>query len=253
MGILSIVTIFIVFMLGYVITGLVGFGGNVLILPILSVLDYSVHDIVVVMAFVSFFNALYRVSESREAIIWIKLVKLWCITLPGALMGVWLLKNLPEETLKLFLGIFIIVLGLFNLIKKHEFVSLIVLQNEGKIKKLLYSMLLFVGSVLQGAFVCGGPLYVIYCSHYFGHERAKYRGMQFGVMVLNSFVVFLSYWVHGDYVNDVAVQCIPALLGIGAAVFISGRLLKKINDSKLYILIQLVLIVSGSNLVVQFF
>ena len=58
-----LVTIFIAFMLGYIVTGLVGFGGNVLILPLLSLMDYPVHDIVVVMAFVSFVKALYRVVE----------------------------------------------------------------------------------------------------------------------------------------------------------------------------------------------
>lgn len=70
-----LVTIFIAFMLGYIVTGLVGFGGNVLILPLLSLMDYPVHDIVVVMAFVSFVNALYRVVECHKAVEWGRLIK----------------------------------------------------------------------------------------------------------------------------------------------------------------------------------
>ena len=96
-------------------------------------------------------------------------------------------------------------------------------------------------------------MYVIFCSHYFGYDRPKYRGMQFGIMVVNSFIVFVTYWLHGDYIGHVAVQCIPALLGIVLAVFFSGCLLDRINDRRLYILIQIVLLVSGGNLVMQFF
>lgn len=248
-----LVTIFIAFMLGYIVTGLVGFGGNVLILPLLSLMDYPVHDIVVVMAFVSFVNALYRVVECHKAVEWGRLIKLWCLTIPGAFLGVWLLKNLPEDALKLLLGVFVIILAAFNLLKKHEFKTPAMLRHEMRIKRIFYHILLFVGGILQGAFVCGGPLYVIFCSHYFGYDRPKYRGMQFGIMVVNSFIVFVTYWLHGDYIGHVAVQCIPALLGIVLAVFFSGCLLDRINDRRLYILIQIVLLVSGGNLVMQFF
>lgn len=251
MAVLSLVTIFVAFLLGYVVTGLVGFGGNVLILPLLSFLGYRVHDIVVVMAFVSLINATYRVLESRGAIVWRELAGLWCLTVPGAFLGVWLLKNLPEERLKLLLGAFIVALALYNLVKTHGFATPEMLRRESQGRKFLYHLLLFIGGVMQGAFVCGGPLYVIFCSHYFGYDRAKYRGMQFGTMVINSLVVFLTYLLHGDYAGAVLLECLPALAGIILAVFVSAALLPKINDRRLYVLIQLVLIASGGNLVLQ--
>lgn len=251
MAVLSLATIFVAFLLGYVVTGLVGFGGNVLILPLLSFLGYRVHDIVVVMAFVSLVNATYRVWENRRAIIWRAIVGIWCLTVPASLVGVWLLKNLPEERLKLLLGCFIVALAIYNLVKPHGFASPEMLARESGLKRCGYHLLLCFGAVMQGAFVCGGPLYVIFCSHYFGYDRAKYRGMQFGTMVINSLVVFLTYLLHGDYAGTVLLECLPALAGIILAVFVSAALLPKINDRRLYVLIQLVLIASGGNLVLQ--
>lgn len=251
MSVASLMTIFIAFLLGYVVTGLAGFGGNVLILPLLSFLGYRVQDVVVVMAFVSLVNAFYRVCECRRAIVWRTLAGLWGLTLPGTFLGVWLLKNLPEERLKLLLGVFVSVLAVCNLVRSHGFATLEMLAGESRAKKLFYHLLLFAGGVMQGAFVCGGPLYVLFCSHYYGYDRAKYRGMQFGTMVINSLAVFLTYLAHGDYAGTVLLECLPALAGIVLAVFVSAGILSKIDDRRLFVLIQLVLAASGGNLIVQ--
>lgn len=243
---------FIIITAGFTVTGIVGFGGNVLALPILS-LFYNLQDIVAIFAFISFINAFIRVIQYIRDISWLNLFLLWAITLPGSFLGTVILHNLPENQLKIALGFFIIAIATYNLTKGHSFATKDVLAKESHIKKIMFQILLFFGGVLQGAFVCGGPIYVIYCSHYFGHNIHKYKGMQFGVMLINSFFVFLSYINHHCYTMHVIQLCIPALLGVGASFLFSAYISKYINNKKLYFLIQCVLIFSGTSLILQSF
>ena len=65
----SAVLFFVLVALGFTVTGIVGFGANVLMMPILSMV-FPIQDLVLIFALISFINASYRVVESRRGILW---------------------------------------------------------------------------------------------------------------------------------------------------------------------------------------
>lgn len=248
---LEFIIFFVLVMLGFTLSGIIGFGANVLTLPILS-LFFNVSDLVIVFAVISFINATYRVVENRKGIIWKDFFKIMAVTVPGTILGLWVLKNFSEVWLKLILGIFVVGVAAYNLTEKKKEKPVLQKNNvELKIKSLFYNLILFFGGMMQGAFVCGGPLYLIYCSHYYQKNRLQFRGMQFAVILMNSSIIFFSYLWRGVYRGYLITQSLIGLSALLAAIIISNICLKYITDNKLYRLVQIVLLISGITLIVQ--
>lgn len=262
MQIFEMIVFFLVITGGFTLSGLIGFGANVLSMPVLS-LFFEIQDLVVVLAVISFTNAAYRVVENRRGIIWKEFVQMMLFTLPGTLLGLWILKNLPEAYMKFALGCFVIAVASRNLYQKkkqqenQEQAESVVSSEQpdtvpatGK-GKLFYRAVLFAGGIMQGAFVCGGPLYLIYCSHYYGEKRLQFRGMQFAIILVNSSFIFFSYLLRGAYTKPLILQSGLGLLGLLAAVLISNAWLKHIKDAALQQLVQIMLLIAGISLIVQ--
>lgn len=240
---------------GVTLSGLIGFGANVLSMPILS-LFFPIQDLVLILASISFTNAAYRVVENRKGIIGKEFLKMMEITLPGTLLGLWILKNLPEYWLKLTLGCFVAGMASCNLYKRksqkaEQFRQKLAAETESREDKIFYRIVLFAGGIMQGAFVCGGPLYLLYCSHYYGKDRLQFRGMQFAIILVNSSFIVLSYVWQGVYTTPLILQSGVGLLGLLAAVLISNAWLKQIGDIALQQLVQIMLLISGTSLVLQ--
>lgn len=244
------VVFFFMVVLGFTVTGLVGFGANLLMLPVLS-LFFDIRQLVVVFAAVSFCNATGRILENRKGILMRDFLPMVLIGLAGTVLGLWLFHLLSESYAKLFLGCFVIVMAIYNLRSGKKQIQNAVTGQESWLERWFYRGILFFGGVLHGAFVVGGPLYVIYCSHYYGHDRLRFRGMEFGIIFVNSILVLLRYLFAGAYTGQIILL---SGLGISALVVsftISSFLLKRINDKLLYQLVQVVLLISGGNLAIQ--
>lgn len=247
---ITLIVLFIVVAAGFTLAGLVGFGANVLALPILSFF-MPIQDLVEVFAVISFVNATYRVVENWKGIIWKDYARIMCISLPGAILGIWIFHTLPENWLKLVLGLFIIAMSIYNLKTRDGGKSPEAVGEETPLRKLFYHGVLFTGGMLQGAFICGGPMFVIFCNHYYGYNRLHFRGMQFGIIFLNVSCVFFTYLLKGAYTGVVLTQSVVSLVALLLAFLISAKLLKRIKDGMLYTLIQIVLFCSGASIAVQ--
>jgi len=236
--------------LGFTVTGLVGFGANLLMLPVLS-LFFDIRQLVVVFAAVSFVNATGRMLENRKGIVLQEFLPIVLISLTGTALGLWLFHLLSENYAKLLLGSFVIIMALYNLYNRKKRMHTVTLGQESWQEQLFYRGVLLMGGILHGAFVVGGPLYVIYCSHYYGYNRLRFRGMEFGIVFVNSILVLSRYLLSGMYTGQIAF-----LSGLGiSALFISFTvsrfLLNRINDELLYQMVQVVLLLSGNSMVVQ--
>lgn len=240
---------------GFTLSGLIGFGANVLSMPILS-LFFPIQELVLILAIISFANAVYRVVENRKGIIGKEFLQMMAATLPGTLLGLWILKNLPEYWLKITLGCFVTGMASYNLYKQknqkaEQFRQKLITKIKNRKNKIFYNIVLFVGGIMQGAFVCGGPLYLLYCSHYYGKDRLQFRGMQFAIILVNSSFIVFSYVWQGVYTKPLILQSGMGLLGLLAAILISNACLKQIGDTVLQQLVQIMLLISGVSLVLQ--
>ncbi len=251
MQILNQIVFFLAITGGFTLSGLIGFGANVLSMPILS-LFFPVQDLVMILAIISFTNALYRVVENKKGIIVSAFLKMMAVTLPGTFLGLWILKNLPEYWLKLALGCFVVGMASYHLyILKKGKRGQETQKIENRKNKIFYQVVLFLGGIMQGAFVCGGPLYLLYCNHYYGEKRLQFRGMQFAIILVNSSFIVCSYIWQGVYTKVLILQTGLGLLGLLLAVFISNSWLKHIGDTTLQQLVQIMLLISGITLASQ--
>ncbi len=123
--------------------------------------------------------------------------------------------------------------------------------KESLLKKICYRIILLGGGIFQGSFICGGPLYVIYCNHYYGHNRLHFRGMQFGIIFVNNVMIFISYVLSGVYHGGTLSMSLLGLMALMISFVISGAILKKVNDTALSRMVQIVLLISGGSMAFQ--
>lgn len=241
---------FVMVAAGFTVTGIVGFGANVLMMPILSLI-YPLQDLVLIFALISFVNAFFRVIESHRGIIWRPFLLMLVNSMSGTVLGLWVFRILPEMWLKWLLGCFVVIMAVFNLATHDQEVGRRVESKESLASRIFYRVMLFTGGFLHGSFVCGGPMYVIYCNHYYGMDRAHFRGMQFGLVFFNSTLIMAVNLWHGVYDVTLVLPSILGVCGLAAAFFLSSVLMKHLNDKVFYLLVQIVLLISGLNLMVQ--
>ena len=92
------------------ISGVIGFAGNVIALPLLSqILDLP--TAVAVLALSSFVQAFMQAVQNRKHINWRELSMIVGFTCIGMPIGIFSLRYLPETALKLLLGLFILAVS----------------------------------------------------------------------------------------------------------------------------------------------
>jgi hypothetical protein len=244
------ILLFLTVMMGFTVSGLVGFGGNVLAMPILSMV-FSMKDIVLAFAAVSFVNSTGRFIQYRKNIVWRRFIPLCVFMFSGSAVGMIIYRMLPENELKLILGIFIILMAIYNTVCKE---TVILKPDEGKETKaecIFYHVILLLGGLMQGAFVCGGPLLVIFCNRYFGYKRDFFMGMEWGLVFLNSIIIMANNLVSDSYHGEVIVMSVVGIFALVGAFILSGWLSKRISDRGLHKGINIVLLISGISISVQ--
>lgn len=250
MGIIELLILFFTIMDGFTISGLIGFGGNVLAMPILSIV-FSIKDIVLAFAAISFVNSMVRFIQYRKDIIWKRFIFTCIYMLIGSVVGLIIYKVLPETVLKFILGLFIIIMSIYNFLKKDSVILEKGVKDLSTGSFIFYHVILFLGGIMQGAFVCGGPLLVIYCNHYFGYKRQVFLGMQWGLVFFNALILIISNTSSGAYRGSVVIMSIIGIISLIGSFLISGWFSKKVSDKGLRTAINVVLIVSGLSTSIQ--
>lgn len=246
MGAAEAVILFLTIMTGFTLSGLVGFGGNILAMPVLSMF-FPVRDIVPAFAVVSFVNSMFRFYQYRREIIWRRFWKLYLLMLSGTGIGIVLYRQLPESGMKLLLSGFIIGMAVYNLLKRDGAVLREGERDSSLAVFIFYHVLLFLGGVMQGAFVCGGPLLVIFCNHYFRYRRQVFLGTQWGLVFCNAGILLASHWMSGNYQGRIVWMSVVGVASLAAAFRVSALLSKRISDEGLRVAVNLVLLVSGCS------
>ncbi len=240
----------LILMAGFTVSGLVGFGGNVLSMPVLSLM-FSVKEIVPAFSVVAFVNGLIRLIRARNYVLIRRLIKALAVLLPGLGLGIVLYHTLPELALKRFFALFIIGLAIYNQWKKEGPVL-----AEGEADRspwitVFYYAILFFAGFMQGAFVCGGPLIVAFCNHYFGYNKQNFFGMTWSLACPGSALVLVTNLSAGQFHSTSIVLALLGTLSLIGAFRISDWLQKKLSADRLSRCINIVLAICGVSTFVQ--
>ena len=100
----------IIMYLSMTISGVIGFAGNVIALPLLSLI-LDLPTAVAVLALCSFIQTVIQSVQNRMYIHWqesLKIILLSCLSMP---IGLFFLRYFPEAASKLLLGVFVLIIA----------------------------------------------------------------------------------------------------------------------------------------------
>lgn len=230
---------FVILFLACIVSGLVGFGSNILALPFLS-LFLDIKTIVPVLVLTVFCNGLPRLFTQYRHIS----LRVYGIMLPlaiiGGVIGVRMTSLLPEGIMKLLLSMLMLLIAAKGLYELQSGWKPSVRENLHPVLHIFPVL----GGIMQGAFACGGPLFNIYILLNL-HKKEQIRATQFAIGSTSSCFIFIQYLASGAYQGNTlhfTALLFPAVL---LAYLVSEHIFKRIDGRQFLRIIYIVLFFAG--------
>lgn len=216
------------------IQGITGFAGNVLAMPT-SVLALGVSGARESLNILAILSGAFMCVWFRRDINWKKLGRILVLIIPGMVVGIAIYDIYPADGLLAGYALVIALIGIVNLVKKGAFL----------LPRWALIALVLASGVMQGMFVSGGPLLVVYAVLVLP-EKKEFRATLSAVwFTLNSLIFLQSFFftssITPEVWGNVAIGIVPLLLG----TIIGGRLQNRLNQRVFMKLTYVLLVVSG--------
>lgn len=216
-----------------------GFGDALIAMPLLT-LTIGVQTATPLVAFVATTIAISIVWPSWRSIDLQATWQLIVSSLIGIPVGLLVLKTAPEEVVKGFLGLAVILVGLYNLVQPR----LITLYQQ----KWAY-LFGFVAGVLGGAYNTNGPPVVIYGAlNRWPPDR--FRATLQGYFLPTGLLILVGHGLGGLWTAQVLQLYVLALPVVLIAIFLGGKLNQRIPPARFEKLIYMTLVGLGLLLLV---
>lgn len=232
--ILLIVLVVLVLFLSTLIRSAVGFGNALLAMPLL-VLLLGIQAASPLVALAGLVIALIMLLRDWKNVAWQDTLVLLISSLAGLPLGVMLLTALPEETMRIILGLILIGFGLYNLFG----IKLPVIDRP-----LLAMPFGFLAGILGGAYNANGPPIVIY-GVMRGWSKETYRASLQGFFLVSGLIIVAGHGLGGLWTSQVWQYLLISLPGLVAAIFLGEMITKKITQANFNRVIYIFLILMG--------
>ena len=217
-----------------------GFGDALIAMPLLALfIDLKVATPLI--ALIAFFIAIAILIKNWQKVEFKSAWRLIVASLAGIPIGLWYLKDINENIIKLFLGILVLFFAIYSLVKP----KLIQLKSE----KFAWIFGFFAG-ILGGAYNTNGPPIVIYSSLKKWNPQ-NFRATLQGYFFTTGILLIISHGIAGNFTNEVLTYfayCLPVVL---LAVIIGAKLNKKIPVERFHKYIYIILIALGVMLIIN--
>lgn len=207
-----------------------GFGAGLISMPFLTRM-YDTKTVVMASSMMCVLNAAICLNN-RDAINWkqLKVIAMWmCLGLPFGIAG---LKIMNQAVLKLVLGIFMVVLGIYGLLKLR-----VPAVNRYRFSKNTLRVFLVAGGIVQGAISSGGCFILLYAQQNL-EEKRVFRATLAFLWTVVSVVTVIQYGIFGTLTGDsvrlFALGTPAVLLGIWAGGSICRRLSQRVFQYLIY-------------------
>lgn len=232
--------IFIVVAISFIIKGLVGFGDPLIFNPLLSVRMDNKHISPGMLPVSILLNA-FIVYKSRDSIHPRRLLPICFWVVLGIVPGTLLLKYSSSWTLKVTLGVLIILLGLEMLTRKDE--------ATARPNAVFMAVMSFSSGVTAALFGIN-LLFLVYLERT-TTDRDEFRGSVCLVFLVESVFRLISYLANGiitPFSLQISAISVPAAL---LGTWLGMQIDKKIDDSLIKKLIVYVFIIGGISTVIR--
>lgn len=227
-----------VFLFGYTVQAITGFAGNIFCMPV-GTLTLGLQSSVSILNATGFLACTVLAVLNIRSIHWRELGKIVGVMLPFVVLGAWLDSVVPLHALLKIYGLVILAVGIKNLVqRKQSFLP----------EWALWGVLAAAG-LIQGMFVSGGALLVIYAVQKLA-DKDQFRATLSAVWSILNLLYASAQLYQGHFTHEVWVMvlcCVPLIV---LATVVGGKLAKRISQERFLKLTYVLLLVIGTVLLV---
>lgn len=227
----------LILFLSNVLGAIGGFGAGLISIPFLTQL-FDAKTVIMASTITCILNV-WIVWENRKEIDWKQLKTIggyMCLGLPVGVVG---LKYMSVPQLKLFLGIFMILLGIYGLLK----LKIPSLENY-RFSNPALRFILFLGGVIQGAISSGGSMVLLYTQQEI-REKDRFRATLALLWTIVSILTTVQYQISGTLHQGawkLAAVGVPAVL---LGIYIGNKISKSLSRRMFLYVIYLLILSAG--------
>ncbi|MEG0016589.1 MAG: sulfite exporter TauE/SafE family protein [Gordonibacter sp.] len=226
------------FFFAYTVQAITGFAGNIFAMPVGTTL-LGLNSTVSILNAMGFFACGLLALMNIKYVNWRELGKILAVMVVFMMVGIWLDTIMPLHILLKIYGAVIVVIGAKNLLfKRQKFLP----------EWALWVILALAG-IIQGMFVSGGALLVIYAVQKLRDQQEFRITLSMTWTVLN-FIYACIAFQQGHFTGDVLqiiLMCIPLAV---IATVLGSKLQKMISRERFLKLVYVMLLLIGIVLVV---
>lgn len=211
-----------------------GFGVMVLAIPALSFI-FPLKILIPALVAANLGLAIYYALAERRHIDKKAFRAIAGLCLLGLPFGYLLFDHLPADTLKILLGLFVVVTAVWKLSGREP-------RKETPL--ILYYILVVVGGFVQGALACGGPFLVIYAARVVP-DKTVFRATLMAVWVVIGSLLCAGYTISGAWRTEMLPIMALAVPCMSLAVVIGNRIHDRIPMRPFKIAVHVLLLLSG--------
>ena len=230
-------------LVAYIIFGIAGFGTALVASPVMA-LYIPVAKIVPLLALLDMCAAIVNVSRDGRNAQWSELKRLIPLMIIGSLLGAAILLKTRPDILLLALGGFVVFYALY---------SLSGLKPERQFSPKASLPFGLVGGVFSALFGSGGFIYAIYLSGRI-EKKEDFRITQttlIGMSTLTRVIIFSLAGIYFD--TDLLLLALILVPGMLVGITLGRYFTLKMSREQFLKLINIVLLASGSMLIVKYF
>ena len=211
------VVISLIACLAYGIESIFGFGGTIIFLGISGLL-YDFNTLIKMAMVVGLASGLAVLIQSYKHLSYYHLFNILLLTLPGALIGTYLIDYLASQILIKAFAVMLISYGFFNLIWPKILIP-----------KIIKNSIIILGGLIQGIFTIGGPFVLMGYKDNFENKQELRSTMAGYFFLINSLRAIFFILIGGSY-TEIVISYYPIAILVMISVWLGYLVHRKIPD-----------------------
>lgn len=230
----------IVSFIAFLLHAITGFGGNILLFPVLSTL-YGINTARTSMNLIAWVSSISVTVDCHKDINFKEFLYIMRWMLLGLVVGYLLIPYIKSEQIVLLIyGVIIISIALYKMVVK----------NQVEFSKSILIAILILAGIIQAIFVSGGAFLVIYCAQRLKNKnefRATFTAIWLSIYTVTFFV---NLFVRGYTSKEIQIFIIGALPVILASI-VGSKVVNRINQKLFMKIVYSFIMVVGGMLVLN--
>ncbi|MEW8507080.1 MAG: sulfite exporter TauE/SafE family protein [Candidatus Thiodiazotropha sp.] len=230
----------VIISLAYLVRGIAGFGSGLIAIPLLALM-MPLSVAVPLIVFLDYMASASHGIKHREAIQWKEIVSLLPFAIIGVLAALFIFTSVDMESLKIGLGIFILLFALYSLFS---------FSGKDLISSLWSVPAGSLGGLIGTLYGTGGPFYVLYLK-FRKIEKTQFRATFATIFLLDGAGRLAGYVFSGFFTMELVLMMAFAIPVMVIGMFIGGRIHTNMSQQTFQRAISLLLVFSGLALLLK--